>query len=562
MVHGLKLMSWENEFSDYEQKSFMVTFTTLLHELDHESPDSGNLLRVLSYFDPDKISLHMINEGVKDLQLPSASGSKSPQLKSLITVLHCPAQLQRAIKPLHNLSLVRCKESTQGRSTLHIHEEIQYVMQEIIWRLGDDCWYQVAVGLIYGAFQQIGDAASHKCWAQYETLSPHIISLSKLDDRHTMVDARLDEMNIGLGHYLTSRGRYSEAEVLFRQAHASAAELHGPEHADTLRIGEDLARVYWELGRYVEAQALLHQILTSREKDPGTSLNTLGTIHNLARTYHLQGQYKKAVIWFSKAFAGREKALGSGHPDTLQTMHYIAHTYRDLGWYCKAESLFKQALAGREKILGPEHSDTLKTMTVLATVYSAQGQYDEAEKMFGNALAIKKEVLRADHPSTLVTIYCQAMNKRSQGQYDEAERLFGEALAGRENILGPEHPDTLKTVQNLAVTYDLQARYGEAVVLYGRALAGREKVLGHDHPHTLETVRSLARFFKEQSVLLQNHFPLAFNSTLSWTNIWSCLLDFFYRLVYTPWFLVSLLMFLHHWVGATCIFSKFLKSFV
>ena len=71
-VHGLKLMSWENKSLNYEQNSFMVTFTTLLQELDHKSPDSGNLLRVLSYFAPEKISLNVINKGARDLQLPSA----------------------------------------------------------------------------------------------------------------------------------------------------------------------------------------------------------------------------------------------------------------------------------------------------------------------------------------------------------------------------------------------------------------------------------------------------------------------------------------------------------
>ena len=550
----LKLISWETQLLNYEQKPFMITFITLFKTLDHQS---RNLLRVLSYFDPDKISLDMINDGAKNLATASASEFQSSQVESLVTLLHCPTQLQQAIQPLTRLSLVRCESAKTGQQSngavemepyLHIHDEIQYVIQEITQRIGDECWFQVAVGLVYGAFQQVNDPTLHGCWAQCERLSPHILSLSKLDDRHTKPDSKLNQMNVGLGHYLASRGRYNEAKALFRQAQTNTAKLCGPEHADTLQIGEQLAKVYWELGRYTEAQVLLQQILTSREKDPKLSLTTLSTVHNLARTYHLQGQYKKAQMWFEKALAGRKNFFGSEHSDTLQTMHYIGLTYRDLGWYKKAESVLEKALAGRENlnILGPTHHDTLKTMTILATVYSVQGRYDEAEKKYKHALAIKENVLGPDHPSCLVTIYCQANNKRSQGQYDEAEYLFRKALAGRENVLGPEHPDTLKTVQNLAATYDLQARYGEAMMLYWRALVGREKVLGRDHPHTLETVHSLAKFFNDQGVLLQKDFPLAFNATSSWTNGWLHLLKFFYCFQYTPWFLVILLVFFYH----------------
>ena len=510
-----KLMSWKNSLSSHEQKSFVVTFATILRELDHRSPDSSSLLKVISFFDQESISLHMINEGAEQFRSAPDSRSSSittpPELQSLVTLLCSPVLLQQAIEPLLLQSLVRC-ESTQGTSILHMHDSIQFVIREIARR--DDCWFHLAVGLVYGAFRRIGDPASHKCWAQCETLSPHIQSLSKLYDGYTMMDSELDRMNVGLAQYLTGRGRYSEAEALFRQTLAGTAKRHGLEHTNTLEIDEELAMVYWRQGRYNEAQALLRQVLTSREKDFGSDLSdTLRTVHNLALTYQSQGQYKEAEAWFGKALVGREKALGSEHPDTLATIHYMALTYRYQERNSEAEALYGRALTARKKALGLEHEDTLKTMNNIANVYHAQGRYEDAETMHRRVLAIKDKLFGLDHPSTLATVHCLALNNISQGKFITAEKLLGQALAEREKLLGPEHPDTLKTVQNLAVTYDLQERHGEGLVLYMRALAGREKRLGHDHPHTLETVRSLAKFFKEQSALLQNRFPLVFNST-------------------------------------------------
>jgi tetratricopeptide (TPR) repeat protein len=514
-------LSWENRLSSYEQKSIAITFSTQLQELDSQFPISGNLLKVLSFFDPESIPLHMIVEGAKDLRLSSASHPSfpsivivSPMLEPLITLLCSSTQRREAISQLCHDSLVKC-ESTQGTSTLRIHDLVQFLIQEITRR--DDRqshWFHIAVGLACGAFRRVDDPASYKCWAQCEMLSPHIRSLSKWSDEYDIQDTELGRANIGIARYMSSRGRYGEAEALFRCEMEGSAKLRGPEHPDTLKIAEELAMVYSQQGRYNEAQTLLEQTLANRVENLGSRhLDTLGTVHNLALTYQSRGRYKEAEKLLGKALAGREKGLGPEHPDTLGTVHCLGLNYLYQGRNGEAEILYVRALNGRERVLGREHQDTLKTMNNLASIYQRQGRYVEGEKLHRHTLEIKKTRLGLGHPSTLVTVDNLAITIRSLGRYAEAENLFKQALAAKEEAHGLEHPETLKTVYNLAVTHNLQERYDEAVNLYKRALVGREKSLGRNHPHTLEIVRSLAEFFQEQSVLLRNRFPLAFDLT-------------------------------------------------
>ena len=48
--------------------------------------------------------------------------------------------------------------------------------------------------------------------------------------------------------------------------------------------------------------------------------DTLRIAHNMASIFGKQGQYEKALEWYQRALAGKEKALGVDHPDTLSKM--------------------------------------------------------------------------------------------------------------------------------------------------------------------------------------------------------------------------------------------------
>jgi tetratricopeptide (TPR) repeat protein len=515
-------MGLENNLSNYEQKSVAVTFGSQLKELESQSPDCSNLLRVISFFDPEGIPLDMITEGVEGLRLHSASNSRSsditlklkpmqsilhkletklqlrrakptittqvstdeqinrpimdPQLESLIALMSSPVQLQQAIRYLRQLSLVGYK-STEDTSALRIHDLIQIIIQERARRDGRQYhWFHVATVLACDAFRHVDDPFSHTCWAQCEMFHPHIQSLTKWDDEHTIGNSELRRANMRIGQYLRSRGRYSEAEALFRRALTSTEKLLGPEHPDSLTIVQNISSIYWRQGRYDQAEALCKRTLT-----------------------------------------GREKVLGPEHPNTLQTMHTYATVYRLQKRFVEAEGLYGRALASREKLLGPDHPVTLQTVNSLATLYHVQDRYIEAETLFRRALAGREKLLGQEHKETLATVNKLAMVYELQGRSKEAEALYGQALRGQETLLGHEHPNTLRTVQNLAHTYHLHRRWDEAETLYQRALTGREKVLGSDHPDTLVTVRELAELLKDQSrnaevMILHKDFPLAFKS--------------------------------------------------
>jgi tetratricopeptide (TPR) repeat protein len=437
-----QLMGLENNLSNYEQKSVAVTFGSQLKELESRSPDCNNLLRVLSFFDPEGIPLDMISEGVEGLRLRPAMNSESsditpksksmqsilhklemklqrrrvkptvltegsthkpvntsPELESLISLMRSPVQLQQAIQYLRQLSLVGYK-SIEDTSALRIHDLIQIIIQESIRRNGrQDHWFHVAAVLACSAFQHVEDPCSHRCWAQCETFHPHIQSLTKWDDEHTVGNSELGQANMRIGLYLKSCGRYSEAEALFKRALTGTETLLGPEHPDTLTIVQNIASVNWRQGRYNEAEILCKRVLT-----------------------------------------GREKALGTKHPSTLETMHTSATVYRLQGRYVEAETLYERTLASREKLLGPEHPSTLQTVNNLAVLYQVQRRYSEAEILFRRTLAVREKLLGPEHTHDSVddTRYQQPSgldnSSRHAGWRMSAEILMGRCLSSHPNV--------------------------------------------------------------------------------------------------------------------------------
>src|SRR5258708_32156252 len=90
-------------------------------------------------------------------------------------------------------------------------------------------------------------------------------------------------LRYNVARYLSQRGQYTEAEVLYQQVLSSSEKLLGTEHPETLNTRHALALLYKDQGKYTEAEVLYQQVLSSQEKLLGTEHpHTLGTRHNQA----------------------------------------------------------------------------------------------------------------------------------------------------------------------------------------------------------------------------------------------------------------------------------------
>ncbi len=302
-----------------------------------------------------------------------------------------------------------------------------------------------------------------------------------------------------LGGNLGAQGRPKEAERLYRQALAVYEEVLGPRHPNTAKSYGNLASILDTQGRYKEAEPLHRKALAINEevlgpRHPDTAISR----NNVAYNLDLQGRFTEAEPLLRTALAVREEMLGPGHPETAGAYNNLAFNLLSQGRPGQAEALYRQALVICEAALGPKHPQTATSCSNVAGSLQAQGRYREAEPLVRWVVAVREEMLGPGHPDTARGRNNLAVNLGEQGRVREAEALYRKALAGCEEALGPKHPETTGVRANLADNLGRQGRYNEAEALLRKALAVAEEVLGAKHPETARVCTNLAGNLQDQ----------------------------------------------------------------
>ncbi|KAL1989597.1 hypothetical protein VTN49DRAFT_6794 [Thermomyces lanuginosus] len=253
------------------------------------------------------------------------------------------------------------------------------------------------------------------------------------------------------------------------------------------------------LGQYREAETMHRQALEGREKVLGSDHpETLDSVNNLGVALKKQGQYGKAKEMLHQALEGRQKVLGPNHPHTLDVVNNLANVLEKQGQSEKAEAMYRRALEAREKVLGHYHPNTLAAARNVGIVLENQGKYRKAEAMYRRALEGREKVLGPDHSDTLISVIDVGDALLKQGQYAKAETMYRRALEGREKLLGPEDLDVLDVVNRVGVALLRQGKYEKSEAMHRRGLEGREKILGPEHRKTLDIVSNLGVALEKQ----------------------------------------------------------------
>ena len=307
-----------------------------------------------------------------------------------------------------------------------------------------------------------------------------------------------------LANAYAAKGRYLEAEPLYKHALAIREKLLGPDSPDVAASLNDLGELYRVQGRNAEAEPLYKRAIAILEKAVGPEHPVVAQcLNNLAILYANEGRFADAEPLHKRALAIREKAFGPGDAAVAASLLNLGEVYRLWGSYDHAEPLYKQAEAIFEKTLGPEHPYVATCLNNLALLYGREGRFAEAEPLQRRALAIRKKVLGAGHPEVAEALNNLGELYRDQGRYAEAELLGQRVLAIRQKALGPDHPDVAASLNNLAEVYRREHRDADAEPLYKQAVAVLEKAVAPDSPDLAATLNNLAITYVDQGRLAE-----------------------------------------------------------
>ena len=145
------------------------------------------------------------------------------------------------------------------------------------------------------------------------------------------------------------QGNYAEAEKRWKSG-LKAAEAFGtqdPRYAVSLN---NLALLYKTRGRYGDAEPLYKQSLGIEEKALGPEHPSVATsLNNLAALYKARGRYGDAEPLYNQSLGIMEKALGPEHPHVAISLNNLANVLRKTGRDVEAARMEARVKAMRDR---------------------------------------------------------------------------------------------------------------------------------------------------------------------------------------------------------------------
>lgn len=294
-------------------------------------------------------------------------------------------------------------------------------------------------------------------------------------------------------------GEFDEAEDLMyesdelKEKGAITLETTGLDYQD------DLAELYIESGRLIEADEILEKSLTQKVKDYGRESRHLNKALYLTSRLHLiKGEYTEAEQTSTQALGIMTGIFGDESTKAVPAMLSLAKVYENIGDFEKAESLLTRAIQYQKREFGDRHVDVGKSISRLALVkFYQQASLDEITNLFNNAVDIIGQRLGEENPTYAEVLKNLAIADIAAGRYDEAfenletaGKIWNKKIGRRNNI----NASTVEVLKG--DIYYKMGDYRRAENRYDEALSKYQKFFSDNHPE----------YVKVQSKLSKTHY--------------------------------------------------------
>lgn len=259
------------------------------------------------------------------------------------------------------------------------------------------------------------------------------------------------------------------------------------DHPLQLRALQGMATVLNRQGNFREALELYSTIQRgSLRTCPGVE-GEFTYLTEVANMQFRMGRYEDALLAYTEAETGQQKALGEDHGFTLTTGLGIANILECQGNYSAALAKLKRVQELGASAWGERHPHNLLAITFSASVLEKQGKYSEAGEYFTKAIKGLSEVLSEEHSFTLTARYGLACVKEHRGNFHEALQDLDFVIEKRKIVAGGyEHPLIFLSKLAQARIYGKQKRYTNAMKSLSEVISVLERKLDLNHPWTLE----------------------------------------------------------------------------
>ncbi|KAK0622435.1 hypothetical protein B0T14DRAFT_563886 [Immersiella caudata] len=505
----LSLQKTTPDLLSYEDRALYSTWNMSYRQIEHQSPPSAMLLRLLAYFDNEDVWFELLQEANNTISDGAPEYIDPIQRENtgwLLDLVDDVLRFNKVVRILCDYSLLEADISTNDNGQVEspgysMHACVHSWTRHVLNREFDHtlAWIPIhCVALHMPSFD------SPRYWELNQRLIRHAGRC------YTIITDKGPEIQVPQGGgwafialgalFMYYGSQFNEAEEMYRRA-LNGDELSPEEPVDRLtmraivrlgwlhRIRGDLAKAEIIFGRALQAQ---ENFLGPESDDE----ELFDLITSLGHLYSDQGRFGDAMAAYQRVLEHHESTLGSDDYKTLLVVNDIGDVHWREGRLNEARIMCQRALRGHEKKLGADHVETLHIVHNLAAISKQQGFLGDSENMYKHVLQGYEATVGPNHRFTLATVHGLAWLRMEQGSLGEAEALYKRAKQGYERLFGIDGVRTnigaLDIFYNLADLYEIQGRISEARELFLLCREGYEAVYGKGHEEYLDVVKRLA----------------------------------------------------------------------
>ncbi|HAA19237.1 MAG TPA: hypothetical protein DCR93_30195 [Cytophagales bacterium] len=293
-------------------------------------------------------------------------------------------------------------------------------------------------------------------------------------------------------------GRYDEAEPFGKKLLAVDRESYGVDSEEYVSSLTTLSQILQGQNKYKEAEKLCLKALKEikEESYPYFIVQT-----HLGDLYTKRGDFSEAERQLLPSLALVQYLVGSNTVEYAANLANLATLYKRWGRFPESERFFLDARdILLDQVPDPVQENTLGSIkNNLANMYTQMARYDEALVLYAELLVSDMEKFGDRHPNYGITLLNQSTALRGKGEYDAAEQDLLAALSIFEEVLGEEsftYTQVLIQKLNLLVA---QQRYADAESLVSDVISRIEKQLGQENLFYVETLLEEGKLYAQQN---------------------------------------------------------------
>jgi serine/threonine-protein kinase len=264
---------------------------------------------------------------------------------------------------------------------------------------------------------------------------------------------------------------------------------------------ETLGTIYEQLGKFDQADSLLHSALERRKSLFGqNSTEVAESLVALGQMRSDQAQYDEAEQFIRQGLEMSKRHLPPTHPAVGKAMYSLGEVFVNQGKYDQGIQVLDQAVRIQSAPSGVA-ADLAASLTELANAQFYAGHLDISNSLNLRVVAMDRQLYGERHPNVAEDLINLGAIQSEWGHYAETERYYRQALDIIQSFYGKVHPETASVMTILGRSLNAQGRFNEAADMLREALGIQERVYGKVHPRVASAVGELGKVAMQQGKL-------------------------------------------------------------